>query len=52
MIQTYKLWDGELAFIEKLISDDIRNNSAWNQRYFVVANTTDFDAETIKIEIE
>ena len=26
----------ELAFIDMLLADDVRNNSAWNQRWFVV----------------
>ncbi|CAG8552390.1 5775_t:CDS:2 [Diversispora eburnea] len=36
IIKTYNLWDKELAFIDKLLDDDVRNNSAWNQRYFVI----------------
>ena len=31
-----KIWEDELIFSEYLILDDIRNNSAWNQRWFVV----------------
>ena len=30
------LWDGELDFIEKMLISDIRNNSAWHHRFFVV----------------
>lgn len=30
------LFEGELEFIDRLIQEDIRNNSAWNQRFFVV----------------
>lgn len=33
------LMDKELEFVEYLISQDMRNNSAWNQRYFVVNNS-------------
>lgn len=29
----------ELEFVENLISQDLRNNSAWNQRYFVINNS-------------
>jgi len=36
IIEKYDLWDGELAYVEKKISADIRNNSAWNQRWFAV----------------
>lgn len=30
------LWDGELDFIESMLINDIRNNSAWHHRFFVV----------------
>ncbi|GAA6024317.1 hypothetical protein JCM11491_005984 [Sporobolomyces phaffii] len=30
-----KVWRDELAFVERLLKEDIRNNSAWNQRFFV-----------------
>lgn len=32
----------ELNYIEDLISQDIRNNSAWNQRYFVINNSAPY----------
>lgn len=35
-MKTYALWAGELAFIESLLSADLRNNSAWNHRHLVV----------------
>ena len=38
LLQTLKdnaLWEAELQFVESLIAQDIRNNSAWNQRWFV-----------------
>lgn len=31
-----ELWDGELDYVESLLDDDIRNNSAWNHRWFCV----------------
>lgn len=31
-----ELWAGELAYIEKLLDEDFRNNSVWHHRYFVV----------------
>lgn len=31
-----ELWAGELAFVEQLLDEDLRNNSAWHHRYFVV----------------
>jgi len=30
------LWEGELDFIESMLIRDIRNNSAWHHRFFVV----------------
>lgn len=30
------LYDNELEYIDKLLSADVRNNSAWNQRFFVL----------------
>lgn len=30
------LWEGELDFIESMLVRDIRNNSAWHHRFFVV----------------
>ncbi|PWZ00787.1 protein prenylyltransferase [Testicularia cyperi] len=30
------LWDGELAYVDQLLDQDIRNNSAWNHRWFCV----------------
>ena len=32
------LWGEELTFTERLLRDDIRNNSAWTQRYFVAVH--------------
>ncbi|KAL6752035.1 hypothetical protein V8C86DRAFT_1833280 [Haematococcus lacustris] len=31
-----KLWSAELAYSEHCLEDDVRNNSAWNQRAFVL----------------
>lgn len=52
VIQNYSLYEHELEFTSQLITDDIRNNSAWNQRYFVIANTTEFEQEVVQKEIE
>jgi protein farnesyltransferase/geranylgeranyltransferase type-1 subunit alpha len=30
------LWHGEVEFVETLIEQDLRNNSAWNQRWYAV----------------
>ncbi len=29
------VWAGELAYVDELLEDDVRNNSAWNHRFFV-----------------
>ena len=39
ILRTFNAYDGELKFIDQLLEADIRNNSAWNQRWFVVKNT-------------
>ena len=31
-----------LAFVDKLLTDDVWNNSAWNHRYFVLSKTGRF----------
>lgn len=46
------LFDGELNYVDQLLDDDIRNNSAWNQRYFVINNTTGFTEDVLKREIK
>lgn len=52
-LQEYKLWDNELEFVESLLEDDVRNNSAWNQRHFVISHTTGFsDPALLEKEIE
>lgn len=52
-LQEYKLWDKELEFVEDLLEEDVRNNSAWNQRHFVISHTTGFsDSSTLEREIE
>ncbi|KAI3523557.1 hypothetical protein L1887_01775 [Cichorium endivia] len=36
VLQNLGGWENELAYCDKLLEDDIFNNSAWNQRYFVI----------------
>lgn len=38
--------------MDKLLNTDVRNNSAWNQRYFVINNTTGFTEEVLDREID
>jgi protein farnesyltransferase/geranylgeranyltransferase type-1 subunit alpha len=30
------MWAGELPYVEEMLSNDVRNNSAWHHRFFVV----------------
>ncbi|KWU46260.1 protein prenylyltransferase, partial [Rhodotorula sp. JG-1b] len=30
-----EVWDGEIAYADKLLQEDLRNNSAWSHRFFV-----------------
>ncbi|KAK1343145.1 hypothetical protein QTO34_015920 [Cnephaeus nilssonii] len=41
--QEFKLWDNELQNVDQLLKKDVRNNSVWNQRYFVISNTTGYN---------
>lgn len=52
LLQTFSLWGDELGYVDSLIQDDLRNNSAWNQRYFVVSNTTGFSDDVIRKEVQ
>lgn len=45
------MFDKELYYVDQLLDDDIRNNSAWNQRFFVINNTTGFTEDVLKREI-
>ncbi|CAE1317795.1 FNTA [Acanthosepion pharaonis] len=51
VLKTYSLWDKELNYVDKLLSLDLRNNSAWNHRYFVICNTSKYTDEVIESEI-
>jgi protein farnesyltransferase/geranylgeranyltransferase type-1 subunit alpha len=31
-----ELWAGELDFVDHMLENDLRNNSAWHHRFFVV----------------
>ncbi len=51
-IQTFSLWDGELSYVDELLTKDLRNNSAWNQRHFVITSTTGFTDDVIEREVQ
>lgn len=48
----FSLYEGELNYVDQLLQDDVKNNSAWNQRYFVVNSTTGFTPEVLEWEID
>ena len=50
-MKEFDMWDKELDYVNKLLSQDLRNNSAWNQRYFVIENTTGFTDEVLEKEV-
>jgi len=52
VIETFGLWENELDFIEDSLKLDLRNNSAWNQRYFVVSKWKKLTPEVISEEIQ
>lgn len=35
-IRSFNAYEDELNYVERLLEEDIRNNSAWNQRFFIV----------------
>ncbi|BFZ62842.1 CAAX geranylgeranyltransferase alpha subunit [Saitoella coloradoensis] len=36
LVRHFKLWDGEWSTIDALLESDVRNNSAWNMRWYVL----------------
>eukprot|EP01130_Rhizamoeba_saxonica_P005629 TRINITY_DN2244_c0_g1_i2.p1 TRINITY_DN2244_c0_g1~~TRINITY_DN2244_c0_g1_i2.p1 ORF type:complete len:174 (+),score=44.17 TRINITY_DN2244_c0_g1_i2:478-999(+) len=50
-LKFFGLWDNELEYVDKLLNLDVRNNSAWNQRFFVIESTTGYTNEVLKAEI-
>jgi hypothetical protein len=41
-----------MELIETLLKEDLRNNSVWNHRYFVIQKTKTWDKQTKQQEIE
>lgn len=39
VLQALGGWEGELDYCQQLLEDDIFNNSAWNQRHFVITRS-------------
>jgi len=50
-MQEFSEWGGELDYVNRLLGQDVRNNSAWNQRYFVISNTSKYTGDVIKEEL-
>ncbi|KAH8298079.1 hypothetical protein KR018_006243 [Drosophila ironensis] len=50
-IRHFNLFDDELNFVDRLISEDQRNNSAWNQRFFVLQHQG-FTPEVVRRELQ
>ncbi|KAK4692625.1 protein farnesyltransferase/geranylgeranyltransferase type-1 subunit alpha, partial [Lecanoromycetidae sp. Uapishka_2] len=49
LVRRFSIWDSELPYIESLLQADVRNNSAWNHRWFVVfGRHTDPEKYSIK----
>ena len=49
LVRHFSIWDNELPYVESLLHSDVRNNSAWNHRWFVVfAQHTDPQKHSIK----
>uniref|UniRef100_A0A182SH16 Protein farnesyltransferase/geranylgeranyltransferase type-1 subunit alpha n=1 Tax=Anopheles maculatus TaxID=74869 RepID=A0A182SH16_9DIPT len=44
------LFDDELHYVDRLISEDMRNNSAWNERFFVLKHVG-FTPEVLEREV-
>jgi len=51
ILRKFNCFENEMKFVELLIEEDIRNNSAWNQRHFVCDNTTGFTKQVIDREL-
>lgn len=56
LVRRFELWEqGELEAVEEMLKKDIRNNSAWNHRWFVVFGRGEAlfkDAQIVEREIK
>ena len=37
LVERFGLWSGEVSFVDRLLDADVRNNSAWNYRFFLLS---------------
>jgi len=52
LVRRFNLWDTEIPYVDALIEDDVRNNSAWSHRFFVLFQRDGKDPKTIDLEDE
>ena len=52
LVARFSLWSSELPFVDSLLDADVRNNSAWNYRYFVHDKQQIWNENTVKREVE
>lgn len=53
LVEKYQLWSDELVDVARLIGEDVRNNSAWNQRFFVISRRgSPVDESVLQAEAE
>lgn len=50
-MEAYKLFDGALDRIDLLLNDDVRNNSAWSHRHFVINKSTGWTPAVVDSEV-
>lgn len=51
VLHTFGVWDGELAYVDALLDSDVRNNSAYAHRFYVVESSpAGFDAAAVTRE--
>ena len=39
IVKRFGLWQQELEVVNSLLHEDVRNNSAWNQRFFILSES-------------
>lgn len=53
VVKRFNLWNQDLTYTDDMILMDVRNNSAWNYRYYVLFSNPDQPSkETLNQEVE